>query len=186
VLGKVAGVKDCVVMARGEGSEKQLVGYVVGTVESDAVKAALREQQPEYMVPSAVVKLEAMPLTANGKVDRKRLPAPEGGTEERYVAPRSPLEEMVAGIWVRVLKLERVGVKDNFFELGGHSLLATQVVSRLKEEFNVALPIRALFEAPTVELLAGRVNTLLPQVDTAKLGDSDVDAMLAELLESEG
>ena len=116
---------------------------------------------PEYMVPSAFVLLDAMPLSANGKVNRRALPAPElsrtdGGT---ITGRRStPVEEMVASIFADVLRVERVGIDDNFFELGGHSLSATQVVSRIRQNFSVDLPVRAVFESPTVAALAQAVE----------------------------
>ncbi|HYH81525.1 MAG TPA: amino acid adenylation domain-containing protein, partial [Longimicrobium sp.] len=120
-----------------------------------------RERLPEHMVPSAFVFLDALPLTPNGKVDRKALPAPElASAKDRYVAPRTPTEEVLAGIWAEVLRLERVGVEESFFDLGGHSLLATRVVSRVRELFGVELPLRALFEGPTVAELAGRVEEI--------------------------
>ena len=115
----------------------------------------LQGKLPEYMVPGAIVILEKLPLTVNGKVDRKKLPAPEGRREEKgSIGPRNAQEEIVAGIWEEVLGLERVGVEENFFELGGHSLLATQVVSRVREALGVELGLRRIFEEPTVAGLA--------------------------------
>ncbi|MGB7921858.1 MAG: condensation domain-containing protein, partial [Pyrinomonadaceae bacterium] len=120
----------------------------------------LKEKLPEYMIPQAYVRLEQMPLTPNGKLDRRALPAPEQNRDElenEYVAPRTPTEEIVAGIFCEVLGLPHVGIHDDFFELGGHSLLATQVVSRLRHAFAVELMLRALFETPSV---AGLAQTL--------------------------
>ncbi|HEX6747842.1 MAG TPA: amino acid adenylation domain-containing protein, partial [Longimicrobium sp.] len=148
-----------VIVREDQPGEKRLVAYVVGGVEVEGVREHLRRGLPEYMVPAAIVVLERLPLTPNGKLDRKALPAPEhaAGTD-RYVAPRTPVEEVLAGIWAEVLRLERVGVEESFFELGGHSLLATRVVSRIRELFGVELPLRALFEGPTVVEVAGRVE----------------------------
>jgi acyl carrier protein len=127
-----------------------------------ALREAARARLPEYMVPSAFMVLEAFPVTANGKVDRGALPAPDtlGSRGETYVAPRTPAEERMAAIWAEVLGVERVGGEDNFFELGGHSLLATQLVSRVREAFRTELPLRAVFEAPTLAELARRVEAL--------------------------
>jgi hypothetical protein len=105
------------------------------------------------MTPSAFVFLDALPLTVNGKVDRHALPAPDGARpdgETEYVAPRTPLEEVLAGIWVELLSIERVGVHDNFFMLGGHSLLATQVLARLLTLFKIELPLVVVFQSPTI------------------------------------
>ena len=112
------------------------------------------------MVPSAFVVLEALPLTANRKIDRRALPAPEADAVVRgeYVAPRTPTEELLAGIWCELLQLDRVGVNDNFFELGGHSLLAMRVVAFVREALAVELPLRTLFEAPTAGELARRIE----------------------------
>ncbi|MBV9109219.1 MAG: amino acid adenylation domain-containing protein, partial [Gemmatimonadetes bacterium] len=124
-----------------------------------ALREAARARLPEYMVPGAFVVLEALPVTTIGKVDRGALPAPDTpGSRGTYVAPRTPAEERMAGIWAEVLGVERVGAEDNFFELGGHSLLATRVVSRMRSELQVELPVRALFEAPTVARLAAAVE----------------------------
>ncbi|HEU4561225.1 MAG TPA: amino acid adenylation domain-containing protein, partial [Longimicrobium sp.] len=164
-------VADCVVVAREDvPGEKRLVAYVVGNVEAGGLREHLRRDLPEYMVPAAFVSLDRLPLTPSGKLDRQALPAPEHETgEERYVAPRTPVEEVLAGIWAEVLRLERVGVEESFFELGGHSLLATRVVSRVRELFGVELPLRALFEGPTVAELAGRVEEMLRAGEGAAL-----------------
>src|SRR5207248_3868669 len=122
----------------------------------------VKRHVPDYMVPSAFVRLEQLPLTASGKLDRRALPAPEDDAVVRgaYVAPRTPVEEVLASIWAEVLRLERVGIADDFFELGGHSLLATQVIARVRTTFAVELPLRSLFEAPTVADLAERIVTM--------------------------
>ncbi|MEW5931824.1 MAG: condensation domain-containing protein, partial [Gemmatimonadota bacterium] len=156
------GVREARVVVREDApGEKRLVAYLVGEAGAEEVRAYLRASLPEYMVPAAFVELEALPLTPNGKLDVRALPAPEyGAGEAGYVAPRTPTEEVLAGIWAEVLHLERVGVEEGFFELGGHSLLATQVVSRARQAFEVEVPLRALFEAPTVAALAGRIEAL--------------------------
>ena len=123
------------------------------------LRRSLQAELPEYMVPSAFVVLDALPLTAHGKVDRAALPAPESALPAgAYVAPRTPAEEALAAIWAEVLGLERVGIEDNFFELGGHSLLATQVVSQVRERLGAELPVRALFEHPTIAGLAPEIG----------------------------
>ncbi|HEY0022709.1 MAG TPA: non-ribosomal peptide synthase/polyketide synthase [Longimicrobium sp.] len=157
-----AAVREARVVVREDvPGEPRLVAYVVGAVEADGLREHLRRTLPEYMVPSAFVFLEALPLTPNGKVDRKALPAPElGSAEEAYVAPRTPTEEVLAGIWAEVLRLERVGVEESFFDLGGHSLLGTRVVSRVREVFGVELPLRAVFERPVLRELAAEVDGL--------------------------
>ncbi|HEX7239950.1 MAG TPA: amino acid adenylation domain-containing protein, partial [Longimicrobiaceae bacterium] len=152
-------VRGAAVVARGE----RLVAYVVpeggeGAASSD-LRAWLRERLPEYMVPAVVVALDALPLTPTGKTDRAALPAPpEGESGEELVAPRTPTEEILAGVYAEVLRLPRAGAHDDFFALGGHSLLATRVVSRVRAALGVELPLRALFEAPTVAGLAERVE----------------------------
>jgi amino acid adenylation domain-containing protein len=167
-------VAEAVVMVREDApGERRLVAYVVparwvaagageGTARFAALvamlRAHLRGRLPEYMLPSAVVALDAFPLTPNGKIDRHALPAPEGLSGEGYVAPRTATEEAVAGVFAAVLRLPRVGAKDDFFDLGGHSLLATQVVSRIRDAAQVEVPLAAVFESPTVEALAARVD----------------------------
>jgi amino acid adenylation domain-containing protein len=166
VLATHPGVKQAAVMVREDApGDQRLVAYLVADPAPDAgeLRRLARSRLPEYMVPTAWVAVDAFPLTPNRKVDRKALPAPEGlgvGSEAEYVAPSTPDEEVLAGIWAEVLGLERVGTEDDFFELGGHSLLATQVVARVRDGLGVELPLRALFEGPTVAELAQRVATL--------------------------
>ncbi|GMU11502.1 non-ribosomal peptide synthetase [Corallococcus caeni] len=162
VLGKHPAVRTAVVLLREE--PRRLVAYVVAPegVEASVLRQHVKESLPEYMVPAAFVVLDALPLTPNGKVDRKALPAPEGAQEAAdYVAPRTPTEELLANLWAQVLGVARVGASDNFFDLGGHSLVATQAMSRVRSAFGVELPLRALFEAPTVASLAARVDEAL-------------------------
>ena len=147
--------------------EKRLVAYFVPhggpAPKAGELRSFLREKLPEYMMPAAFVPLAALPVTANGKLDRQALPVPgwraDAGT---YVAPRTAAEERLCGIWVAVLGHERVGVEDNFFALGGHSLLATQVVSRVRETFGVELPLLRFFERPTVAALAALIEATRP------------------------
>ncbi|MEG4809778.1 amino acid adenylation domain-containing protein [Microcoleus sp. F8-D3] len=147
--------------------QKNLVAYIVPFQEPPPTFSELRhflkEQLPEYMVPSAFVVLEALPLTPNGKVDRRALPAPDlrKELEESFVAPRTPIEEMLASIWGNILLIDSVGVHDNFFTLGGHSLLATQVISKVRDTISIELPLRSLFEAPTIAEFASRVENSL-------------------------
>ncbi len=168
VLRSDADVKDAVVVARqDDAGDQRLVAYVVGqaaaTADADvaALRAHLRQNLPDYMVPSAFVALDRLPLTPSGKLDRKALPASapqQRAAMAAYVAPRTPGEEVLAGIWCELLALERVGVDDNFFELGGHSLLAMRVTARLREAFAIELPLRAVFEAPTVAELSKSIE----------------------------
>ncbi|HEX7317733.1 MAG TPA: amino acid adenylation domain-containing protein [Pyrinomonadaceae bacterium] len=164
-----AGVAETIVVAGEAGAgEKRLVAYVTGTGDAalsvQELRAHLKERLPDYMVPAAFVTLKALPLMPNGKVDRKQLPEPEQArpeTESRFTAPRTHVQEMLADIWTEVLRVERVGIHDNFFELGGHSLMATQLVSRVRKTFRVELPLRALFDTPTVAGMASAVQRLM-------------------------
>jgi amino acid adenylation domain-containing protein len=170
-LGRMAGVRQCVVTAtEEEAGGRRLVAYVVAdsdagdATEAGELRRGLREQLPDYMIPSAFVALEEMPLMLNGKLDRNALPSLEAvrrGAGDNSDAAHSPVEEVLAGICAEVLGLERVGVEENFFELGGHSLLATSVFSRLREAFRVDLPIKTLFESPTVAQLARNVEAAM-------------------------
>jgi len=182
-------VREAVVVARDDGPGRQrLVGYVVPVAAGEGhavppgeLREHLRRLLPEYMVPSAFVLLESLPLTPSGKVDRRALPAPERRPEPGRAdqPPRNPLEAQLCAIWQEVLGLDRVGVKESFFELGGHSLLATQVVSRIRDACQVALPLHALFELPTVAELAPRIETLR----WAKSGPPDPDVVDDEEME---
>ncbi|MEB4212389.1 non-ribosomal peptide synthetase, partial [Mycobacterium sp. 94-17] len=157
-LAALEGVVRAAVIAREDRpGDKRLVGYVTGTAEPAELRAALAERLPGWMVPAAVVVLEALPLTANGKLDKRALPAPEyaGGV---YRAPSSPAEEILAGVFGQVLGLERVGVEDSFFDLGGDSLLAMRVVAAVNAGLGVHLSVGVLFEAPSVAQLALRVG----------------------------
>ena len=170
VLGRHPAVGQAAVVAREIGGEQRLVAYVVADAEvpdEEAAEAALRrflrERLPEPLVPAAVVRLPRLPMTANGKLDRDALPAPRPrGTADAGGAPRTPAETALAAIWVEVLGLAAVGVHDNFFELGGHSLIATRMISRIRRAMGVELPLRALFDAPTIAALAERLERLEP------------------------
>lgn len=199
MLSRHAAVREGVVVARGDATgEKRLVAYVVphrGRTPATAdLRSFLRSKLPEYMVPSAFILLEALPRTPHGKLDRRALPAPDQirpELETTFVAPQTPVEKVLAGIFADVLGIERVGIHDDFFELGGHSLLATLVVSRIRAAFKVDLPLRRFFDAPTV---AGLAEALLQDpgereriektarllLDLARLSDDQVERMLDE------
>jgi acyl carrier protein len=157
-------VHEGVVLVREESpGDQRLVAYVVPRAApgpaGSSLRRFLRQTLPDYMVPAAIVLLERLPLTPNGKVDRRALPKPE--RQGALVAPRNPAEERMAAMWAEVLGLERVGIHDNFFELGGNSLLAIQVMSRLRDAFQVELPVRRLFdEGATVADLVGLIETI--------------------------
>ncbi|MEA2604640.1 MAG: hypothetical protein QOF89_5632, partial [Acidobacteriota bacterium] len=164
-LVRLPGVGSAVVLAREDvPGDRRLVAYVVASGAEPAVaelRQALQQTLPEPMVPSAFVFLEAFPLTPHGKVDRRALPAPgEDRHEAERSRERSPAEELLAGVWSALLRIPMMGPQDDFFELGGHSLLATQVVSRVREVFGVELPLRALFETPTLGGLAARIDRI--------------------------
>jgi len=171
VIGQHAAVEQAVVMAREDSpGNKRLVAYVVSKQKPfptvSELRSFLKKNLPDYMVPSAFAMLDAPPLTPNGKIDRKALPAPDEARPDlqgAFVAPRTPTEQLLAGIWAEVLKLEKVGIHDNFFDLGGHSLLATQVVSRIRSAFNLDLPLRSLFEKPNVAGLAESITRSLAE-----------------------
>lgn len=166
ILSQYPAVQASVVVLREDEPEnKRLVAYTVPQPEQlltiNELRHFLKEKLPNYMMPSAFVILEALPLTPNGKIDRRALPAPETARADlaSFVAPRTPVEEIMTRLWEQVLSLQQVGIHDNFFELGGHSLLGTQMISRLREAFQVELPLHCLFESPTVAGLAERIET---------------------------
>ncbi|MBL4982568.1 non-ribosomal peptide synthetase [Pseudomonas fluorescens] len=182
-------VRDAAVGVQEGANGKHLVGYLVAadaTLESseqlERVKQRLRTELPEYMVPLHWLWLDRLPLNANGKLDRKALPALEIGQlhNQDYVAPRTELETTLAGIWAEVLKVERVGVQDNFFELGGHSLLATQIASRVQKTLQRDVPLRAMFECSTVAELAEYIEGVAGNEISAEKVDRLSDLM-AEL-----
>ncbi|MFT4174750.1 MAG: amino acid adenylation domain-containing protein, partial [Rhodocyclaceae bacterium] len=182
-IGSHAAVRAVTVQCRADAmGDAQLVAYVVADgIDEAALRTYLRQHLPDYMLPAQCLFVDRIALTANGKVDRRALPEPGARRpSDAYVAPRSPLEEELAAIWCALLRRERVGVHDNFFELGGHSLLATQLVSRVREAFHVALPLRSVFAAGTVAELAALVETHLME-RIASLSDEEVAAMLDRL-----
>ncbi|WP_455886774.1 amino acid adenylation domain-containing protein [Pseudomonas rustica] len=171
-------VREAVVMAVDGPAGQHLVAYVVPAdtrvmdeaaaqnALRDDLRAALRKNLPEYMVPSYLLLLDKLPLTPNGKLDRKALPGPDAAQlEEVYVAPHTPLQQQVAAIWAEVLKIERVGMNDNFFLLGGHSLIATQVTSRVQEQAGLPVSLKALFENPVFGDYCAQLEQLTPQAD---------------------
>ncbi|HEX8176350.1 MAG TPA: amino acid adenylation domain-containing protein, partial [Pyrinomonadaceae bacterium] len=156
-----------VVMREDEPGDKRIVAYVVcdekTNLPPDKLRSFLRENLPHYMLPASFEYLEKLPLTPNGKVDRRALPIPDPTRPEigDYVAPRTPTEEILASLWSKLLGVERVGVSDNFFELGGHSLLATQMNSWVRDTFKVEMPLAVLFEQPTIDCFAARIEAAL-------------------------
>ncbi len=161
------GIRHAVVLApAGDDGERRLVAWVVGNDDALPTSETLREyllaQLPDYMVPSVFTPLDALPLTANGKLDHRALPAPdlEATAQAAFVAPEGPTEALVASLWCDLLGVQRVGAHDDFFALGGHSLLATSLAGRLRKVFEVEVPLRALFEAPTVSGMAAQVTAL--------------------------
>ena len=157
-------VREAVALVREDvPGDKRLVAYFTASqpLSASTLRSFLQLRLPEFMLPSALVLLESLPLTSNAKLDRKALPLPDASlsSSRDYLAPRDDTQQRLASLWSQVLRVERVSLDDNFFELGGHSLLATQVISRIRSTFSVDLPLRALFESPTLEALARAVET---------------------------
>jgi amino acid adenylation domain-containing protein len=165
-LAGLDGVEQAVVIAREDRpGDKRLVGYVTGTADPVGVRSALAERLPAYMVPAAVVVVSALPLTVNGKLDTRALPAPEY-TAGEYRAPTTAVEEILAGIYAQVLGLERVGVDDSFFDLGGDSLSAMRLIAAVNTSLNADLSVRAVFEAPSVRGLSQQLGRPASAVET--------------------
>jgi amino acid adenylation domain-containing protein len=162
VVASCPAVRQAVVVARREGDETRLVAYVVLRPEEATVGdvTTFTEQRlPDYMVPSVFVTLPSLPLNRNGKVDRQALPAPDASTtRESAVAPRTAIEQRLADIWRNLLRVDAIGVRDSFFDRGGHSLSAMQLVSRIRQQFDVELPLLSIFESPTIEGIAARIE----------------------------
>ncbi|MFJ5679587.1 amino acid adenylation domain-containing protein [Streptomyces sp. NPDC093097] len=194
VLRRHPGIERAVVTARGSGDERRLVGYLVpaegaGAAPSAAeLRALLKAELPEYMVPAVFVTLDALPLSPNGKVDRAALPEPDGAADRAgaaYVAPRNDVEAVLAALWAELLEVDRVGAEDDFFALGGHSLLATRLASAVLETFGVELPLRDLFEAPTVAEQAVRLVALGRATGTDVAAVAQIAAGLLEMTDEE-
>jgi amino acid adenylation domain-containing protein len=176
VLAQHPAIQQAMVLAREDTpGDRRLVAYCVATDGSSPsahdLRSFLQQKLPDYMMPSVFVFLDSLPLTPNGKLDRKALPAPDQSRPElddAFAAPRTPIEEILANIWAGVLKLDKVGIHDNFFHLGGHSLLATQVVTRIRDAFKLDLPLRTLFEAPTIHGLVQKLQYLRDKHEVAQ------------------
>jgi non-ribosomal peptide synthetase component F len=184
VLNQHVEVREAVVVAREDvPGDKRLAAYVVPVQGQSPAPGELRSylqaKLPDYMVPFAYVSMEALPLTPNGKVDRQRLPAPGAigldADETPFLAPRTRTEETVAGIWAQVLGQERVGIHDNFFDLGGHSLSVTRVVSRLRDAFQIDLPLSKLFELPTLSELSKHIDMVCQTMRPPQSASGETD-----------
>ncbi|HEX6864281.1 MAG TPA: phosphopantetheine-binding protein, partial [Thermoanaerobaculia bacterium] len=202
-LTKHPAVREAIVLARNDGAdgETRLVAYLVAPPEEapshQDLRQLLKRSLPEYMVPSAFLVMDSLPLTSHGKVDRKALPAPEAERREpgeTFVAPRTPVEEALAGIWAEVLGVPRVGVTDDFFVLGGHSLSAARILARVRDVLRADLSLAVVFEAPTVSGMAAAVaasGAVAPGLGleeeallskAAELSDEDLDALLGQMM----
>lgn len=195
VIAEHAGVRDCAVIVRGEADEQnRLIAYLVEaagrTVEVSQLRTHARERLPDYMVPSKIVILKEMPLTVSGKIDRQALPEPDHERPDlavTYEGPRNDIEEKLSRIWAELLKVDGVGIHDNFFELGGHSLLATQLATKVRGVFDVELPVRSLFNAPTIAELAQelkqhvRTSPAAATIHALPRGREGIEQLLARL-----
>jgi len=185
VLAEHESVLEAVVVAlEDKGSEKRLVAYVVTAPGASRnvsdLRSRLKERLPDYMIPSAFVYLDALPLTSHGKIDRRALPAPDAerpALAEAFVAPRTPAEKSLASIWTKLLGIDRIGINDNYFELGGDSLLATQLVSQVRSVFEVELPLVELFRHPTLAEMATSIEeAIIEQMED--ISDEEAEHLL--------
>ena len=180
VLGRQAGVRECVVVVRGDGAaEKQLVAYVSNSggakIEIRELRKNLQQELPEYMIPAAIVEMESLPLTANGKINRSALPAPDfSGGQREHTAARTAVEEQLADIWSEVLGVREVGIDDNFFELGGDSILSLQIVSRARQA-GLELTPRQVFQHKTI----AEVATVVGQGSASRAEQGRVEGEVA-------
>ena len=174
-LQRLPGVMQAAAVVRAAAAGHALVAYVAGqTAEPAALRQALGRTLPEYMVPGMIVRLPALPQTASGKLDRKALPAPESVTARAQgQAPRNLVERDVAAIWSDLLEIDDIGVAENFFELGGHSVLAMQIIARIRDRFSVEVPLRVLFEHPTIQELGRFVELAERAPDMPADGQSE-------------
>jgi acyl carrier protein len=187
VLARQPAIRSCVVTGYGDVSDRKLAAYFVpheGTrPEASDLRKCLSAELPDYMVPSAFIRMDAMPMTANGKLDRAALPSPSAEQSQNefvYRAPQTPLEVHVASMVADLLQLNRVGLDDNFFLLGGHSLLGTQLVLRARERFGVELTLRHVFEAQTVAKLALEIERqIMTKVET--MSEEEAILLLAQI-----
>jgi acyl carrier protein len=185
VLAAQPGVSVAVATVREDvPGDRRLIAYIVPAngepPDIDALRRLLKAKLPPFMVPSTFVVLDALPMTANGKLDRKALPPPEGARPElghSYAAPETPVEEMLASIWCEVLVLDQVGIDDDFFDLGGHSLLAVKMLTRAQDAFGIELYLGRVFERPTIRELAELVAAEL----LGDASDSELATLLAEI-----
>src|SRR6185369_9960922 len=178
-------VKEAVVIALDDrGGEKRLVAYVVTAPDASRnisdLRSHLKERLPDYMIPSAFVYLDALPLTSHGKLDRRALPAPDAERPELgevFIAPQTPAEKSLANIWTKLLGVNRIGINDNYFELGGDSLLATQLVSQVRSVFEVEIPLVELFRHPTLAELAALIEeAMIEQMED--ISDEEAEQLL--------
>jgi acyl carrier protein len=183
-------LKDAVVLLREDQSgEKRLVAYFAPRGDlspaADELRARLKVSLPEYMVPTAFVRIDKLPLTPNGKLDRKALPLPEleAYATRQYEAPQGQVERILVELWEALLQVQRIGRADNFFELGGHSLLATRVIVRVNALFSIDMPLKRLFERPTVQQFSAEVEHLrqMQLLGTIAGGESDVEELLRQV-----